>query len=365
MEPLVPRSALRPHLPVIGVDVGGTKVAALVVAPDGMVLCRLERPMVSHDPAAGLAHVVDLVREAPAGAGGPGSLAAVGIGVPGRVDAQSRTVELAVNLGWTGVALGDEVSGALGVPCLVENDVRVAAAGLLDTAADGVLSLAYVAVGTGIGAGIVLAGQLYRGVRGMAGEIGHVVVDPAGARCRCGLRGCLETVAAGPAIERRAREALAAGRPSSLAGGPVTTEAVYRAASSGDALAREIVESAGVALARAIHGLVMTCDLERVLIGGGVARAGESFMRPIEAELVRLRRASPLATQMVAEHTVSLLPPDYDAVAWGAVALARRISSGGPGERGDGKREVGTPNQEQAESPADPGVPDRTQPRDH
>ena len=152
----------------------------------------------------------------------------------------------------------------------------------------------------------------------MAGEIGHVIVDPDGAACRCGQRGCLETVASGPHIARRA---VAAGLESAE---PVTSRTVYEAAAAGTPIARHVADDSGRALARALVGLILTCDLDLVLLGGGVAGAGAPFLDPLVAELERLRAASPLVASLIPVGAVRALPVDFDPVAWGGVALARR-----------------------------------------
>jgi glucokinase len=320
--------SMNPSL-VAGVDVGGTKVAALVVDRDGATLGRSVQPMTAPSGATGIEPIFDAVRAALDAAGASvRDLGAIGVGVPGRVDPDAGMVGLATNLGWRDVPLAGLVEDEFEVPCAVENDVHLAASGLVgNPAAGGSRSLAYVAVGTGIGAGLVLNGQLHRGGRGMAGEIGHVIVDPSGVACRCGQRGCLETVASGPAVARQAAEAIAAGAATTLAGAdPLDAKAVYDAARAGDLVARALVEAAGGALARAIAALVLTCDVERVLLGGGVAAAGDAFLDPIVAELDRLRSASALIGELVPTGTVRLLPAEFDAVAWGGVALARRTT---------------------------------------
>lgn len=313
---------------VAGVDVGGTKVAALVVDNHGVVAGRAVRPMDGGRGPASVAPVMGAVHAAlRAASAGTTALAAVGVGVPGQVDPAEGVVRVATNLGWTDIRLGELITDAFGVPSAVENDARVAAAGLVDhEVADGARSLAYVAIGTGIGAGIVLNGRLHRGDRGMAGEIGHVIADPAGVLCRCGQRGCLETIASGPYIARAASDAIAAGAKTRLASvDPLTAEAVYDAARDGDELALQLTQTAGRALARAIAGLVLTCDLERVLLGGGVSAAGEVFFAPIQAELAELRGQSSLVAELLPIGSVRLLPPHFDAVAWGGVALARGL----------------------------------------
>jgi glucokinase len=314
---------------VAGVDVGGTKVAAIVVDGDDAVLGRAVLPMRGTSPATDTAPIVAAVRAALDAAGVPvEALGAIGVGVPGRVDPDTGIVGLATNLGWRDVPLARLVEDEFGVPSRVENDVRLAAAGLAGhDLAGGAGTLAYLAIGTGIGAGIVLDGRVYRGGRGMAGEIGHIVVEGDGVACRCGQRGCLETVASGPSIARRAAEAVAGGAQTALrAVDPITAKAVYDAARDGDTVALGVVDAAGVHLARAVAALVLTCDLECVLIGGGVAEAGDAFLRPVRAELDRLRSGSPLIAELVPPGAVRLLPTQFDAVARGGVGLARRTA---------------------------------------
>jgi glucokinase len=194
--------------------------------------------------------------------------------------------------------------------------------------------LAYLSIGTGISAGVVLDGRLHRGARGMAGEIGHVVIDAAGPTCPCGLRGCFEALASGPSVARLAEAGLDAGVRSSLAGErPVSAVAVYRAAADGDPFALELAEATGRHIARAVHELVMTYDVRRVVIGGGVAAAGETFLAPILRGLDRLRSESELAREVLPADIVHLLPAGSEAGAWGAVVLARNAPADGPGRR--------------------------------
>lgn len=317
------------HDLLVGVDVGGTKIAVLVTSPDGTVLGRAIHASSVADQDGAAEAIAACIDVALADASRTlDQVKVVGIGVPGRVDPVKGHVTLAVNLGWNDLPLRDALEARLGKPCVIENDARAAAVGLhrrrvLGTTDD----IAYLAVGTGIAAGVILDGRLHRGARGLAGEIGHVVVDPTGPVCACGLRGCLETFVSGPAIARRAREALATGRPSLLSTvDPDALDArdVYRAATDGDALACELVEDVGRRLAWAIHLLVMAYDVDRVVLGGGVSHAGDTFVQPIYTELERLRAGSPLAREQLAPGVVELLPAGADAGAWGAVSIARQ-----------------------------------------
>jgi len=323
---------------VVGVDVGGTKIAVLVVDRAERVLAR-EVADTAAGPQDGATDQIATVVERTLRSANAhiNQVAAIGVGVPGRVDPLTGAVTLAVNLGWSHLPLGAQLEARFGRPCVVENDVRAAAYGLHRRRVVGeVDDLAYLAVGTGVSAGVVLHGRLHRGARGLAGEIGHVVVDSSGARCACGERGCLETFISGAAIARLAREAIETGRATSLRG-PIEPTAVdvYRAAAGGDPVAIEIADSVGRRLAWAIHLLVMTYDVERIVLGGGVSHAGATFLRPVEEELDRLRSTSELAREQLVPGIAQLLPPGADAGAWGAVSIA------GAAQTGKRRREVG------------------------
>lgn len=307
--------------PVAGIDIGGTKIAVLIVAADGAVLGRATRSSSAGDQDGAAEAIVACLDEALAGTGlHRDDLLAVGVGVPGRVDPQQGTVTLAVNLGWHDFALRDALEARLGRPVVVENDARAAVIGLHQRGVLGELDdLAYLAVGTGIAAGVILDGVLHRGARGLAGEIGHAIADRDGPVCTCGQQGCLEAFAAGPSIARRAHAA--------------TARDVYEAAVAGDQDARDLVDDVGRRLAWAVHLLVMTYDIERVVIGGGVSHAGAAFADPIHHELARLRAASPMAGELLPADIVEILPSEAEAGAWGAVAIARTAGSIGGSPR--------------------------------
>jgi glucokinase len=310
----------------VGVDVGGSKIAVLVVDRDEHVLARDSAPVLARPQSEAASVIAGLVNRALAQAGATtDDVAAIGVGVPGRVDPLTGSVNLAVNLGWSDLSLGQELEALLGRPCVVENDVRAAALGLHRRHVIGNIDdLAYLAVGTGVSAGVMLHGGLHRGARGLAGEIGHVIAEPGGARCACGERGCLETLVSGSGIARQAREAIAEGRATSLSTVSATPTAidVYHAAADGDPLANEIADAVGVRLAWAVHLLVMTYDIERVVLGGGVSHAGETFAHPIQRELDRLRDTSTLAREQLVPGILEVLPPGADAGAWGGVTIA-------------------------------------------
>jgi glucokinase-like ROK family protein len=319
---------------IVGTDIGGTKTAILVCAPDGSVLARsvASTAVGSQDRAADAiaALVAAALDQANVNSGDVGAL---GVGVPGRVDRERGHVTLAMNLDWQDLPLGPRLAARLGIPTVIENDVRAAALGLHRRRLFGpVESLALLAIGTGISAGVVLDGVLHRGANGLAGEIGHVITEPDGARCACGNRGCFETVSAGPALVSRTLAGWAARRDNrdgrdggvAVAEQPLTgAQAVFAAAQAGDVVAQDVIDSAGRAIAWGIHLLALAYDVERIVIGGGVSHVGDPFMAPIRRELDRYRAASPLAAEILLPDLVQLLPAGADAGAWGAVTIAR------------------------------------------
>lgn len=318
---------------VAGVDVGGSKIAVLLVDGRGAIRGKHEVPTVVGEPQRAAEQISQAVREVCSANGiDLERVGAVGVGVPGRVQMETGIVSLALNLHWRDVPLRDRLQDLLGTPCAVQNDVRAAALGLVERRVLGDLEdLVYISVGTGIAAGVVLGGRLHEGASGLAGEIGHVIVQTDGAVCVCGLQGCLETVAAGPWIARRASH------------DPATTAAaVYEAAARGDPRAAAVVDEAGRVLGRAIHELALVLGVAHVCLGGGVTSAGEGFLAPLRRELDRLAARSELAREVLP--TLHLLPREAEAGTWGAVLLARRHLVVGRGRRAETTKEVGLRN---------------------
>ncbi len=302
-------------------------MAVLVVDAQRHIRGRIVVPPELASPQRTLEGIAAAIRQGVEVAGAAlDAVAAIGIGVPGRVDAQSGVVRLAVNLNWREMSVGAWLSEELGVPCFLEKDVRAAALGVrLCNSGASAQNMVYVGIGTGIGAGVILNGELFHGAHGMAGEIGHMVVEPDGARCSCGACGCLEALAAGPAIARLAQQVIASGQETRLRDyAQLTAESVYQAAEAGDAAAQAIADAVGRHLGRALQALVMTYDIEQVVLGGGVSRAGKAFLEPILRELERQRQQSALAREMLRLDMIELLPLDCDAGTWGAVAIAEQ-----------------------------------------
>ena len=267
--------------PAIGIDVGGTKTAALLVRRDGTVLARDVRPTPAEDQQATLETMVEAAR-----AVATADVTGVGIAAAGMVDLQG-VLRYAPNLAWRDAPLVSHVGEALGLPAVADNDANAAAWGeYRHGAGRGSRHLLMVSVGTGIGGGIVLDGRLFRGANGFAAEIGHVVVEPSGPPCGCGNRGCWEQVASGGAITRLGMRAVARHPHSSLmelAGGDpgaVTGAMVTEAASRGDTVSRGIFVEVGHRLGVGIAGLVNVLDPDLVVVGGGVSEAGDLLLAP-------------------------------------------------------------------------------------
>ena len=304
---------------IVGLDIGGTKTAVLLIDRQGNQLSSIASPTVTSTPEKLVRGVVSVVNEALQIAQVEvGQIAGIGVAVPGLVDPMKGIVELAVNVNLRSYPLGQALSAEFASPTYLENDVRAATIGAYQYAnrKETIQHLAYLSIGTGIAAGVILQGRLYRGAQGMAGEIGHVIFEPGGPVCGCDMPGCLEAVASGSAIARLGRELIPE------ASEPITAEMVYRAASEGHEKAISIVRQVSHYLARAIQLLIMTYDVEKVVLGGGVTRSGPTFLDPILAELARLRSLSSLAAAMLEDEKVALLPADYNAGTWGAITLA-------------------------------------------
>ena len=273
------------------IDLGGTKIYSAVLA-EGEVLGEDLRPTDAQEgKEAVIARLVASLAAAANTAGVAHSdLAGVGVVAPGPVDWHTGHVMDPPNLpGWNDVALGPMLSERLGTRVVLENDANAAALGeYVAGAGRGAAALLYITISTGIGGGIVLGGELYRGVSGAAGEVGHMVIEPDGPVCGCGNRGCLEALASGTALARAGREALATGGAPILqrlvagSGAPVTSALIARAAGEGDEDARRILRAAARALGIGLGNLVNLLNPDLIVIGGGAAQIGSSLLGPAE-----------------------------------------------------------------------------------
>ncbi|MGH3898922.1 MAG: ROK family glucokinase [Pseudonocardiaceae bacterium] len=308
----------------IGVDIGGTKVAAGVVDAGGRLVATTHRDT----PANDTSQIEHVIVAAVGELSSEYDVEAVGIGAAGFVDAQRATVMFAPNLAWRDEPLQATLARRLGLPVVVENDANAAAwAEVRFGGGRGVDHVVTLTLGTGIGGGIVVNGQLLRGQFGAAAEFGHLTVVPGGRRCGCGLQGCWEQYASGRALEREAQEIARvspamAGELLRLAGGrrdAITGRMVTQAAAAGDVAALRCFEVVGTWLGRGLAGLAAILDPGLFVIGGGVSAAGELLRAPALAafrEYLTGGGHRPLAELRIAE-----LGPDAGLI--GAADLAR------------------------------------------
>jgi glucokinase len=278
---------------VLAMDIGGTKLAAGVVSASGRVLAESVRLT---DPGSQPPEVVEilfaLAEDAISAADTEWrALAALGLSFGGPVDFPAGTTVTCHHLpGWERVALRDLLVERSGLPTVMDNDANAAGLGeVVFGAGQGTAHALYVTVSTGIGAGLVLDGRIYRGANSMAGELGHTLVAPEGPPCACGRIGCLEAVASGPAIARLAREALESGVDSALQAVPLTdlTAQHVSEAAGHDTLAARVMAQAGEYLGLAIASAVNLVNPEVVVVGGGVSQAGEVLLRPLRDAVQR------------------------------------------------------------------------------
>ncbi|MFV0459488.1 MAG: ROK family glucokinase [Actinomycetales bacterium] len=270
----------------IGVDIGGTKIAAAVVSDEGTVVARLRRETPSTSEAAIRRAIAEVVRTLK----NSHECAAVGISAAGFVDRRRRKVVFAPNLAWRDEPLADHLEADTGLPTLLENDANAAAWGEFRYgAAQDAEDTVMVTIGTGIGGGIVVDGQLLRGGYGMAAEIGHMRVVRGGLLCGCGNRGCWEQYGSGTALTRLGRELVAGGgaqatRLAELADSSpenVRGQMITLAAQEGDPACVELLRAFGEGFGEALASITAVLDPELIVIGGGAAAAGDLLLAPM------------------------------------------------------------------------------------
>lgn len=292
---------LAPALRFLGVDIGATSVDVAVTNAELEVLGHLTQPMdVREGPVAVFEQVLALAAKLKASGVAEGFDGA-GIGVPGPVRfPEGVPVAPPIMPGWDGFPVREALSQELGCPVMVDNDVNLMAmgeqhAGVARTSQD----FLFVKIGTGIGCGIVVGGEVYRGTTGSAGDIGHIQVEPDGRACACGNHGCLEAYFGGTALARDATDAAQDGTSPELAarmaaGGPLTAADVAVAAASGDAAALDLIRAGGTRTGQVIAGLVSFFNPGLVVIGGGVTGLGHTLLAAIRTQVYR--QSLPLAT---------------------------------------------------------------------
>lgn len=311
---------------VIGVDVGGTQTTGAVADLHGDIVYRRTVPSIPDgDRSRSLPSLLDFLGELLEAAPAPREkIHGIGIGVPSVVLNQDRAVAWAPAFGWRNVPLKNLVEDRFGIPAFIENDVNLAALGESQFGIGcGIRNLVCIFVGTGIGGGLILNGELYRGHEGAAGEVGYMIPRPELLQHSYNDEfGCLESLAAGPGVVRRAIEAIKAGAQTSLGSGNgnlgrLTAKQVFQAARDGDALAQEIVAETVNYLAQAVANVACTLNPEMIILGGALTRSDDLLLEPIK-ECVR--RVVPFEPEVV------LTELGDDAVLYGALALAIRAT---------------------------------------
>lgn len=299
----------------IGMDVGGTKTEGVAVDADGAILARLRRPT-EWGPEAVIDGIVEITRALATEAGfATSDIRSVGVGVPGLVDAAGGRVLHAVNLGVESLDIARLAGVHIDAPIVVENDVKAAALGAASLRAE-TAPMAYLNLGTGVAAGVVTGGRLWRGSRGIAGEVGHIPIEPNGRVCGCGQRGCIETLCGGGAIAR------AWGRPS-----PYPVLDVYERAEAGDPEAQSLRAGIARGAAAAVSVLVLTTDVETVVIGGGLTALADRLAPDLRQTLRDNAASSPFIASLRLDERIELLPAGSPVAALGAALLAEQTSA--------------------------------------
>ncbi|GAB4475775.1 MAG: ROK family protein [Anaerolineales bacterium] len=290
----------------VGIDLGGTNLrAALVDVENGeVILQKATATLARQGPDAVMERMAKLILEViREGGHTTAEVRGIGIGAPGLVDLEKGETIFLTNLAgnWPHVLLCATIQRLTSIPAILLNDARAIAFGEWRFGAgQGVETMAVLALGTGVGGGLVMNGQLHLGLSGSAGELGHIVLDPNGPRCGCGNHGCLEVYASGPAIAAMGMKMVSQGfatRIAELCEGDynrITAALIAQAAQEGDAIALEIYQRAGEALGRAAAMLCVTIGPQRIVLTGGVARAGKLLLDPMGATMRRLARVVPV-----------------------------------------------------------------------
>ena len=313
---------------VAGIDIGGTNISIAVAETGGEVASKRQLPTQSSlGPFSAFDKMSEAIEKMLAEE--PFDLEAVGVGSPSPIDVRKGLImSPSTLLDWSEFPIVDLLNDRFGVPVKLENDANAAAVGeYIYGAGRGYRNIFYLTVSTGIGGGIIIDGNLYHGISTAAGEIGHTIIQPDGIRCNCGSRGCLETICAGVHIARRARERLENGEASILSGmvsdiDSITARTVVDAVQQGDPLATAIWDETCHFLAIGIANVITLVAPEIVIVGGGVAAAGDLLF-------VQLRKRVPHFVSMVPADKINIVPARLgtESGLYGAVAIARELIS--------------------------------------
>jgi glucokinase len=274
---------------VVGVDLGGTQVRAMLTDEEGTPLKRANTLTLAHEgPQKVMARVHDCIRQVLEGTE-PSAVLGIGIGAPGTVNPWTGILTNTTNIpGLDDWPLRDQLANQFRLPVFVGNDAKLAALGEHQFGAGkNASSLVYLTISTGIGGGVIDGGRLLLGAHGWATELGHIIVEPHGPRCACGNIGCLEALANGPAIARHAVELLQSGRTSLLTSmvegklDRISAKEVAKAAHEGDSVAVQVMERAAFYLGIGMVTFIHTFDPQLIIVGGGVSKAGDLLFAPV------------------------------------------------------------------------------------
>ncbi|QEL22525.1 ROK family protein [Bosea sp. F3-2] len=320
---------------LVGVDIGATSLDVALLQPDLSIIARHSQEAdVGAGPGPIMARLRSLLPAMLAQNGiAPDRVLAIGIGVPGPVNfAIGQLVNPPLMPGWDSYAIRDDLREITDAPVFVDNDVNLMALGVLWRQRKQIDNFLVIKVGTGIGCGIVCHGELYRGATGSAGDIGHICADPEGPLCRCGNRGCVEAMAAAPAIVAMGTEAGRSGKSPALAAklaekGRVEASDVGAASRAGDAEADAIVRRSGRLIGQVLAALVNFYNPSHIFIGGGVAAIGPMFLAAIRQSVNQ--RSLALSTRHL-EITAAPLGSETGLIGAGVLAMREALRSGSP-----------------------------------
>ena len=317
---------------LMGVDLGGTTTKLAIISKYGEIFHKWEIPTdISEKGKYITTNIAKTIDEKLEELGMVKSqLLGIGMGAPGPVDGSNGSIYEAINLGWVDYPLKDLLEVETSLPAVVENDANLAALGeMWKGAGNGAKDLIAVTLGTGVGGGIIANGMLVQGASGAAGEIGHITVVPeGGAPCNCGKSGCLETVASATGIVRLANEALSTDDGHSIlqqkinAGEPLSSRLLFACAAEGDSLSNEVINKVSFYLGMALSHTANALNPEKIVIGGGVSRAGEQLAAPVREAFERF------AFKRVSKSTsISIATLGNDAGVIGAAWLVKKLYS--------------------------------------
>lgn len=305
----------------VGIDLGGTFIKGAVIDEEGRLLVKEEVPTEAGNGADSILRRIEQLtrRLIVASDVRANEVVGLGIGIPGFIDSSRGVAEEVINIGWRDVPVIAPLRSWLQMPVFMENDANLAALGEAWVGAGrGYRTALCITLGTGVGGGIIIDGKVLQGASHMAGEIGHLVLDPLGAPCNCGHFGCLETVSSATGVVRLARERIEKGEQTQLTLQQLTAADVFAAAERHDLLAQAVVQEAAQTLGRGLAIAANLINPDVIVIGGGMARAGETLFKPVREAFsaYALRRVASATTLVPA-----LLGNDAGVVGAGKLAL--------------------------------------------